>query len=295
MKPCRYFNRRYLLPALGFLFLASRVAAASDHSDCLWLEFRAAAKGAGQPVNIFFGSFPAQKKDIAQIQDLRADVSFGEGDGLGREKTYPLRIETGEEGARVVIESGRAGWCMVTASGWRPVEGTRHEYRAKLAFFIAAGKAARLPEPAGSISGSGPYIELYRERIRESIDYVYSRRRLFPIRASVYFDGKRIPRQKVLVIDQEGRRMQFVTDRWGDIVYIPSRTENLEFQHDLILFALPRNGTIYHGTYSVLFERVPETPRVFDLGLGIGLTVFSAALTAFLIVVKRKKFKYEGL
>ncbi|MBL7130665.1 MAG: hypothetical protein ISS45_04610 [Candidatus Omnitrophica bacterium] len=281
-----------------FLCLNSRIAYADfSRDDYIWLEYADEAGNksdmAMQHFFICYGQFPDGKKDIEDLDEIKAVYTFGEKGKSGEDIFYKLNIVKGEKKARIRVDSTKANWCAVLVKAAKSEQGLEYNYLAKTSFFILGSDSILNNAKRNALSS--PFkrqfeINIYRERAKE--DNTFYRRIGYPIGFSVNFDETPFDCKIINIIGDNGEGQQIKTDLDGSLSYIPQGDK--ERRQDLIIVEHILDNSIFKGSYTILFkhtEHIATRGRDLNVRLGVSIFMSSLAITFLLVIITRKRFR----
>ena len=286
-----YLIYKYSVVFLFFISITLTKLYANPVTDNYpWLEL------GGQEINIYFGRFPDKKEDISGLSNLSAFYTAGEKDNRGNEIYYPLEVEKSESSAKITIGSKISDWFKVIVTAAEVKGGKEYNYCSMV--------SAIIPENVGQVvrdtGHSSPRINfartfdmsIYRERLKE--EFSEYRKRFFPLRVRVSFDGAAFSSRLIKIINRRGDSQEVETDENGEFAYVPTDKSDAKpsrgktINADLIVARQSLDDKIYLGCLTIHFTDALTKERNFNFPVGL-IIFFSSFITSFFFLSRRRR------
>lgn len=273
---------------LSFPFISD---AFSPQDKYLWIEFQECVKekdgSVTLPLQINYGSFPAEKEESAELDDLRAFYSLPEGAEEGMPVFYAARIEKSSGRRLVKIKAVQATRFIVFVQA-KKIDGDQtHWYFAKTAgmfFGHSAGRDEIRPIAAPEINRQW--------EIRVSPQFDYWPQTGSPIKITPVFNNSLLPGRVIGLFDENGPAQEITTGAAGSFTYLPPEDKQLNrqgeqaFKQTIIAGEENKGNTKYISSYTLLLHR----SRFKNHNLWLGGSIFGgSAVGVFLLVMGRRK------
>ncbi len=293
----RYYltYKSLLISLLYILIVFPKPCAYSIADNYLWLELDSSFLNntaiANQEIYIYFGHFPDEKKDMRDLYNLNAFYTIGKKDNHGSEIFYPLEIKKKETGSKIIIDPKIFNWFKLIVTAEEKKGGREYNYCAMLSAFISGNTGQSFRE-MGESNPQGNFTEafdvtIYRERIKD--DFSVHRKRLFPVRMKIKFNGAAFSDRLITIIDRSGDSQQLRTARNGEFVYVPKDNLNKKqapqnkMDADLVMMEHGLDNKIYLGSQAIYFTNEVTKKRNFSLPLGLIIFISSFTISFFLL------------
>lgn len=285
---------------LFFSFIGVReIYAFSPKNNHLWIEFQECIKekdGAlTLPLQINYGRFPDEKKEIPGFDSFRAFYSLSEKDDEGKRIFYEARIEKNKGKYAVNIKSFKADCFVVLVEAKETRGGATRWYLAKTSFVLFGH----------SFFGRDKIKPVSLDEINQRLDLLITPEFHYwpqtgnPVKITPIFNNDYLAQKVLYLFDENMPSLDIVTDEKGNYIYVPPEDKKLNwkgetaFKQTVIVAEETRVDMRYISSYTLLLHRSRFKNRKLLAGAGI-FGGIGAGLFLF-VFVKRKRFNLETL
>lgn len=284
--------------AVVVIFLLSfihteKIYAFSPPDNYLWIEYKECLKekdgSVTLPLQINYGQFPIQKKNIPKFDSLKAFYTLDKEDNEKSRVFYETPIEKYEEKNQIKIKSAATNNFIVFVEAKITAGDVPRWYLAKTSF-ILFGHSFTVLSPLEKTMSCVPELE-----ISLSPQFNYWPQTSDPVKITPLFNKDYLPRKVMYIFDENMPLINILTDEKGNYTYVPPEDKKLNWKNEtafkqaVIVTEENKENIKYISSYTLLLHR----SRFKNYKLLTGSLFFlGTMITAFLIVIrKRKGFK----
>jgi hypothetical protein len=292
-KPCCVIA---VILSLFFFYIGPpKIYAFTAKDDYLWIEFREQIKEKNgsltRPLEIGYGRFPEKRKDISELEDLRAFYTLAEKDDDGKRIFYEAEIEKTGGKCLVRISAFKAERFIVLVEGKKIQGKDIHHYLAKTSFILyghcPSERKKTKPIPPNEINR--------RFEMCTTPEFLHWPQTDNPVKITILFNQKLLEDRPIFILDENLGIIEATTDETANYTYIPQEDKKLNLQgmtaskHAIIVARESKGNTNYISSHTLLLHRNRFKNRRLTLGAGI----FGGVMAGVFLVVaaKRRRFK----
>ena len=284
-----------VLLLLFFLIGSVKTWADSSEDDYLWIEFgeriREPDGTITLPLEIKYGKFPYEKKEISQLDGLRVFYALMEKDDEDTWVFYEANIEEVNGKSEVSIKSFKMDNFVILAEARKVKDGITHWYFAKTSFILFGHSFPKRQRMKAVTSG-----DINREfEIFTTPQFHYWPQTSEPVRITPLFNFERLGEKQLCIFDENTDSICVRTDEAGNYTYIPpedrelNRKSRTAFKQVVIVAEETRNKSNYVCSYTLLLHR----NRFKNRRTLPGISIFLVTMTAVFLVTLRQRRKFK--
>lgn len=285
-----------LIGLFCFLFFGvSKTYALTPETDYLWIGLGESVKekdgSISLPVEVNYGRFPEEKKDLSELENLKAFYSQGKKNNDNDWIFHETQMEKNNGRYHININSPEQNRFIIIIEAKKTQGELKYHYSAKASFFLF-GHSFSDKKQMKPVSFVNPE-HLFEISTEPQFDYWPQVEN--PIKITPSFDKEHLPGSPIYLFDENKTQMEIKTDQKGTCTYEPPNDKKLNWQGDrafkqtLIATEKFDRNAKYIATYTLLLHRSRSKNRkIFP-----GAAIFAGIVIgfSFIMVLKRRNFK----
>ena len=284
-----------IFPLLLFSPAPTTTCASPSKDNYLWIEFSKQIKekdgSVTQPLFIYYGIFPDQKKGTWELDGFRAFYTLNEKDEKGNRIFYEAEIERDKGKSLLRIKAFHTDRCIVLVQGRKKQGKATRCYSAKTSFVLfghSPSKRKKIKPVASS--------EINRQfAISITPQFHYWPQTSNPVKIALSFNEEHLGGKILSIFDENQGVIDLKTDETGNYTYTSPNDKKLNregetaFKQTVVVAEETEGNTNYISSYTLLLHR----NRFKNRKVLPGISIFGGTMVGvfLLVVVKRKRFK----